>query len=111
MKNNTVYTIQFIGFTVDEKEVMQSIFTLSERQQNRYTFFQKKKHNRPHITIINFDDTQAVCEWQAMCMEHSQYSFIPSIRVTHTKIIETEDYYACRPFTVIQISSLLDKIV
>lgn len=111
MKYNTVYTIQFIGFTADEKKIMQSTFSLSERQLNKYALFQKERHDRPHIIIIDFDDTKSVCEWQATCMKYSQYSFIPSVRVSHTKVIETEDYYACRPFTVTQILALLDKIV
>lgn len=110
MDSKAVYTINPIGFTGQEKKVLNTIFSLSQARESIFRQFTSDSKNKPDIVIVDFDDNKAVRQWQSLCIENIEYPSIPMIRITHKESDDTENYYTNRPLTVTKILSLLDHL-
>lgn len=110
MRNRTPHTVKFIGLSEHEEKVLNAIFMLSKTRPTSFSLFDEDKNNKPEMMIVNFDDTEAVHEWQTFCLQNTEYSSIPAIRVTRARARDTENYYTRRPFIATRMLSLFERL-
>jgi CheY-like chemotaxis protein len=110
MRNKTPHTVKFIGLSEHEEKVLSAIFMLSKTRPTSFGLFDENKNNKPEMMIVNFDDREAVHEWQTLCIENTEYSSIPAIRVTRVRSRDTENYYTRRPFIATRMLSLFERL-
>jgi twitching motility two-component system response regulator PilG len=110
MGNKTPHTVKFIGLSEHEEKVLNAIFMLSKTRPISFGLFDKDKNNKPEMLIVNFDNAETVHEWQTLCIENTEYSSIPAIRVTRARARDTENYYTRRPFIVTRMLSLFERV-
>lgn len=108
MENKTPHTVKFIGLSEHEEKVLGAIFMLSKTRPTSFCLFDN--NNKPEMMIVNFDDADAVHEWQSLCIENSEYSSIPVVRVTRVRSRDTENYYIRRPFIATRMLSLIERV-
>ena len=109
MENKTPHTVKFIGLSEHEEKVLGAIFMLSKTRPTSFCIFDDN-NNKPEMMIVNFDDADAVHEWQSLCIENSEYSSIPVVRVTRVRSRDTENYYIRRPFIATRMLSLIERV-
>lgn len=109
MENKTPHTVKFIGLSEHEEKVLGAIFMLSKTRPISFSIFDDN-NNKPEMMIVNFDDADAVHEWQSLCIENSEYSSIPVVRVTRVRSRDTENYYIRRPFIATRMLSLIERV-
>jgi len=109
MENKTPHTVKFIGLSEHEEKVLGAIFMLSKTRPTSFCIFDNN-NNKPEMMIVNFDDADAVHEWQSLCIENSEYSSIPVVRVTRVRSRDTENYYIRRPFIATRMLSLIERV-
>ena len=107
----TLYKIKFIGLTEHEKKVLNAIFMLSRTRSIVFSLYEDTENSKPEIMIVNFDDSEAVDEWQNLCIQDTGHSSIPVIRVTQARGGDIGNYYARRPFIATRMLSLFEGIV
>jgi len=110
MENKTPHTVKFIGLSEHEEKVLGAIFMLSKTRPISFCLFDDKNNNKPEMMIVNFDDADAVHEWQTLCIEDTEYSSIPAVRVTRVRSRDTENYYIRRPFIATRMLSLIERV-
>ena len=110
MENKTPYTVKFIGLSEHEVKVLGAIFMLSKTRPTSFSIFDDKNNDKPEMMIVNFDDADAVHEWQSLCIEDAEYSSIPAVRVTRVRSRDTENYYIRRPFIATRMLSLIERV-
>lgn len=110
MGNKTPHTVMFIGLSEHEEKVLNAIFLLSKTRPASFALFDGDKNSKPEMMIVNFDDKDAVNEWQTLCIENAEYSSIPAIRVTRARARDTENYYTRRPFIATRMLSLFERL-
>ena len=110
MGNKTPHTVKFIGLSEHEEKVLNAIFMLSKTRPTSFGLFDEDNNNKPEMMIVNFDDDNAVHNWQTLCIQDTEYSSIPAIRVTRARARDTENYYTRRPFIVTRMLSLFEKL-
>jgi len=110
MENKIPHTVKLIGLSENEQKVLNTIFMLSKTRPASFCPFGEDKNSKPEIMIVNFDDAAAVHKWQTLCIQNTEYSSIPVIRVTRTRFRDTGNYYAHRPFIATKMLSLFEKI-
>jgi twitching motility two-component system response regulator PilG len=110
MENKTPHTVKFIGLSEHEEKVLGAIFMLSETRPTSFSLFDDKNNNKPDMMIVNFDDADAVHEWQTLCIEDTEYSSIPAVRVTRVRSRDTENYYIRRPFIATRMLSFIERV-
>lgn len=110
MGNKIPHTVKFIGLSEHEEKVLNAIFMLSKTRPISFGLFDGDKNNKPEMMIVNFDDSEAVHEWQTFCLQNTEFSSIPAIRVTRARARDTENYYTRRPFIVTRMLSLFERV-
>jgi len=110
MENKTPHTVKFIGLSEHEEKVLGAIFMLSKTRPTSFSLFDDKNNNKPEMMIVNFDDADSVHEWQTLCIEDTEYSSIPVVRVTRVRSRDTENYYIRRPFIATRMLSLIERV-
>jgi twitching motility two-component system response regulator PilG len=110
MENKTPHAVKFIGLSEHEEKVLGAIFMLSKTRPISFCLFDDKNNNKPEMMIVNFDDADAVHEWQTLCIEDTEYSSIPAVRVTRVRSRDTENYYIRRPFIATRMLSLIERV-
>jgi len=110
MENKTSHTVKFIGLSEHEEKVLGAIFLLSKTRPTSFSLFDDKNNDKPDMMIVNFDDADAVHEWQSLCIEDTEYSSIPAVRVTRVRSRDTENYYIRRPFIATRMLSLIERV-
>jgi len=110
MENKIPHTVKFIGLSEHEEKVLGAIFMLSITRPTSFNLFEDKNNNKPDMMIVNFDDADAVHEWQTLCIQDTEYSSIPAVRVTRVRSRDTENYYIRRPFIATRMLSLIEKV-
>lgn len=110
MRSKIPHTVKLIGLSEHEKKVLNAIFMLSMTRPTSFSLFDDKTNERPEMMIVNFDDADAVNAWQSLCIQNTDYSSIPAVRITRTRSRDTENYYARRPFIVTRMLSLFEKV-
>ena len=98
MENKLPHTVKLIGLSENEQKILSTIFMLSKTRPVSFCPVGEDKNSKPEIMIVNFDDAAAVHKWQTLCIQNTEYSSIPVIRVTRTRFKDTGNYYAHRPF-------------
>jgi len=110
MGNKTPHTVKFIGLSEHEEKVLNAIFMLSKTRPTSFGLFDEYENNKPEMMIVNFDDSEAVHEWQTLCIQDTEFSSIPAIRVTRKRSRDTENYYTRRPFIATRMLSLFERL-
>jgi twitching motility two-component system response regulator PilG len=110
MENKTPHTVKFIGLSEHEEKVLGAIFMLSNTRPISFSLFDDTNNTKPEMMIVNFDDADAVHEWQTLCIEDTEYSSIPTVRVTRVRSRDTENYYIRRPFIATRMLSLIERV-
>jgi len=110
MENKTPHTVKFIGLSEHEEKVLGAIFMLSKTRPTSFSLFDDKNNKKPEMMIVNFDDADAVHEWQSLCIEDAEYSSIPAVSVTRVRSRDAENYYIRRPFIATRMLSLIEKV-
>ena len=110
MGNKIPHTVKLIGLSEHEQKVLNAIFLLSKTRPTSFDLFDGDKNNKPEMMIVNFDDAEAVHEWQTLCIQNTEYSTIPAIRVTRVRSRDTENYYMRRPFIITRMLSLFERL-
>ena len=110
MEKKTPHTVKFIGLSEHEEKVLGAIFMLSTTRPTSFSLFDGLNNNKPEMMIVNFDDVNAVHEWQSLCIENTEYSSIPAVRVTRVRSRDTENYYTRRPFIATRMLSLFERV-
>jgi len=110
MGNKILHTVKLIGLSEHEQKVLNAIFLLSKTRPTSFGLFDEGKNNKPGMMIVNFDDKEAVHEWQTLCIQNTEFSSIPAIRVTRSRPRDTENYYTRRPFIVTRMLSLFERL-
>lgn len=111
MKDKVLYTVKYIGFDKRDQRVLNATFLLSQTREVAFSAFVENKATKPSIIIIDFDDKKSIRRWQTLCIENAGYLSIPNIRITRSRPIDTENYYARRSCTANQLLCLLDTLV
>ena len=110
MGNKIPHTIKLIGLSEHEQKVLNAIFLLSKTRPTSFDLFDGDKNNKPEMMIVNFDDAEAVHEWQTLCIQDTEYPSIPVIRVTRVRSRDLENYYMRRPFIITRMLSLFERL-
>lgn len=110
MGNKAPHTVKFIGLSEHEEKVLGAIFLLSKTRPTSFSLFDGLSNNKPEMMIVNFDDADSVHEWQSLCIENTEYSSIPAVRVTRVRSRDTENYYTRRPFIATRMLSLFERV-
>ena len=110
MESKTPHTVKLIGLSDNEQKVLSTIFMLSKTRPASFCLFGGDQNSKPEIMIVNFDDSEAVHEWQTLCIQDAEYSSVPVVRVTSTKFRDAGNYYTRRPFIATKILSLFERI-
>ena len=110
MGNKILHTVKFIGLSEHEKKVLGAIFMLSRTRPTSFSLYDEDENDKPEMMIVNFDADDAVHEWQSLCIENTDYSSIPVVRVTRVRSRDTENYYTRRPFIVTRMLSLFERL-
>jgi twitching motility two-component system response regulator PilG len=111
MENKSPHTVKFIGLSEHEEKVLGAIFMLSKTRPTSFTHFDDiDNESLPEMMIVNFDDADAVHTWQLLCIENTEYSSIPAVRVTRVRSRDTENYYTRRPFIATRMLSLFERV-
>ena len=110
MENKTPHTVKFIGLSEHEEKVLGAIFMLSKTRPTSFSLFDDTNHTKPEMMIVNFDDADSVHEWQTLCIDDTEYSSIPAVRVTRVRSRDTENYYIRRPFIATRMLSLIERV-
>jgi len=105
------HTVKFIGLSEHENKVLNAIFMLSRTRPTSFSLYDDEdKAGKPEMMIVNFDDADSVHEWQSLCIEDTEYSSIPAVRVTRIRSRDTENYYTRRPFIATRMLSLFERV-
>lgn len=83
---------------------------LSKTRPTAFGLFEDAKNSKPEMMIVNFDDSKSVHEWQTLCIQDTDYSSIPVIRITRTRARDTENYCTRQPFIATKILSLFERV-
>lgn len=110
MGKKTPHTVKFIGLSEHEEKVLGAIFMLSKTRPTSFSLFDGLNNDKPEMMIVNFDDADSVHEWQSLCIENTEYSSIPAVRVTRVRSRDTENYYTRRPFIATRMLSLFERV-
>lgn len=110
MGNKTLHTVEFIGLSKHEEKVLGAIFLLSKTRPTSFIRFDRDKNSKPEMMIVNFDDADSVHAWQNLCIQNTEYSSIPAVRVTRVRSRDTENYYTRRPFIATRMLSLFERL-
>jgi len=110
MGKKTPHTVKFIGLSEHEEKVLGAIFMLSKTRPTSFSLFDGLNNDKPEMMIVNFDDADSVHEWQSLCIENTEYSSIPAVRVTRARSRDTENYYTRRPFIATRMLSLFERV-
>ncbi|MFT5426003.1 MAG: two-component system cell cycle response regulator [Gammaproteobacteria bacterium] len=110
MGKKVPHTVKFIGLSEHEEKVLSAIFMLSKTRPTAFGLFEDDKNSKPEMMIVNFDDSKAVHEWQTLCIQDTDYSSIPVIRVIRARARDTENYYTRRPFIATRMLSLFERV-
>ena len=110
MRNKTPHTVKFIGLSEHEEKVLNAIFMLSKTRPSSFELFNEDIDEKPEMMIVNFDNSEAIHEWQTLCIQNADFSSIPAIRVTRKRPKDTENYYTRRPFIATRMLSLFEKL-
>ena len=110
MGNKIPHTVKLIGLSEHEQKVLNAIFLLSKTRPTSFDLFDEDENSRPEMMIVNFDDSEAVLEWQTLCIQNTEYPSIPVIRVTRLRSRDTENYYVRRPFIITRMLSLFERL-
>jgi twitching motility two-component system response regulator PilG len=104
------HTVKFIGLSEHENKVLNAIFMLSRTRPTPFSLYDEDQAGKPEMMIVNFDDADSVHEWQSLCIEDTEYSSIPAVRVTRIRSRDTENYYTRRPFIATRMLSLFERV-
>ncbi len=104
------HTVKFIGLSEHEDKVLNAIFMLSRTRPTSFSLYDEDEAGKPEMMIVNFDDADSVHEWQSLCIEDTEYSSIPAVRVTRIRSRDTENYYTRRPFIATRMLSLFERV-
>ncbi|RKZ45570.1 MAG: hypothetical protein DRQ48_09135 [Gammaproteobacteria bacterium] len=104
------HTVKFIGLSEHENKVLNAIFMLSRTRPTSFSLYDEAEAGKPEMMIVNFDDADSVHEWQSLCIEDTEYSSIPAVRVTRIRSRDTENYYTRRPFIATRMLSLFERL-
>lgn len=110
MGSKIPHTVKLIGLSEHEKKVLGAIFLLSTTRPTSFSLFAGADSDKPEMIIVNFDDEKSVQEWQNLCIQNTEYSSIPVLRVIRMRSRDTENYYTRRPFIATRMLSLFERI-
>ena len=118
MGDKKIFAVAIIGTTDYERNILKSIFKLSQDRDYTYTLTSISEPNQ--ILIVDADDQQAIAQWNMLYGDaaiksassnasHATCS-ISTIMVTKDKALDEFSFHIRRPFVTTHILSILDQV-
>lgn len=118
MGDKKIFAVAMLGITDHERNILKSIFKLSQYRDNTYTLIPISEPSQ--ILIVDADDPDAVAKWNMLFggatgkIPASSSSGAPlpisTIMVTKDKIMDDFPFHVRRPFVTTHVLSILDQV-
>ncbi len=115
MGDKKILAVAIIGTTDYERNILKSIFKLSQYRDYTYTLTSISEPNQ--ILIVDADDQQAIVQWNMLYGDATSKSAssnptrsISTIMVSKDKALDDFPFHIRRPFVTTHILSILDQV-
>lgn len=101
-----LFQIALYGFSVNERNALTSLFSLTSSRPRQYKVIAANNPSRADIALVDADNQDAFTHWQAV-----SHNAMPALLVSQVPLPNSDaQYYLKRPFSKSRLLDTLDEI-